>query len=195
MYKCDFPIDKRQWCPSLIPGPIVLVSTVSPDGVPNVAPKSWVQMVAFEPPTLMFAGTKGNTTERNIEATNCFALNIVDESMLEDVLGCLRWSGVERIEKCAWQLVPAGMIAAPLVADCPAHLECELAGTYSIGSGFVVFGQIVRAQIDQRIAEAPVDDRYRLLRQMCFLEDGVYAAVGYPIHRTARAANSPRSSR
>jgi len=177
MHKCDFPIDKRSWNPSLIPGPIVLISTVSAAGVPNVAPKSWVQMVAFEPPALMFSGTEGNPTENNIEATKSFGINIVDETMLAGVLACLRYRGPERIEKSGWTLEPARKIAAPLVADCSAHLECALAGTHSIGSGLVVFGRIVHARIDRCIAEAHADDKYRLLRQVCFLEDGKYAVL------------------
>ena len=177
MSKRSFPIDKRCWSPSLIPGPIVLVSTVNASGEPNVAPKSWVQMVAFDPPTLMFSGTHGNPTERNIEAIGCFAINIVDEPMLEGVLGCLRWHGAQRIEKSGWRLEPARTIAAPLVANCPAHLECTLERTTAIGSGFVVFGRIVAASIDQRIADADSDKKYETLRQVCFLEEGVYAVV------------------
>jgi len=49
--KVPYAIDKREWHPSLIPGPIALISTVDAGGTPNIAPKSWLQMVAFEPPT------------------------------------------------------------------------------------------------------------------------------------------------
>ncbi|MFQ5414842.1 MAG: flavin reductase family protein [Phycisphaerae bacterium] len=177
MGKCAFPIDKRAWSPSVIPGPIVLISTVDADGVANVAPKSWVQMVAFEPPTLMFSGTKGNATEENILATDGFAVNIVDEQLLPSVVGCLAWRGVERIERSGWRLEPARRIRAPLVAQAPAQLECSLVKTVSVGSGFVVFGRIIAARIDEAIGGAAGDERYDLLRQACFLEDGVYGII------------------
>jgi flavin reductase (DIM6/NTAB) family NADH-FMN oxidoreductase RutF len=177
MGKCDFPVDKKQWCPSLLPGPIVLISTISADGVPNVAPKSWVQMVSFEPSVLMFSGTRGNPTENNIEATGCFGVNIVNEAMLASVLRCLQWHGPERIQKSGWHLEPASKIAAPLVVESPAHLECTLEDTYAVGSGYVVFGRIVSGGIDRAIAEAPPEERYRLLGQTCFLEDGVYSVI------------------
>jgi len=177
MSKQDFSIDKHAWSPSLIPGPIVLVSTVDADGIPNVAPKSWVQMVAFDPPTLMFSGTKGNPTENNIEATACFGINVVSEAMLPSVVECLRWRGPERIKKAGWTMESARKISSPLVEDSPAHIECTLDRTLEMGSGFIVFGRIVAASIDGHIADAPIEERYRLLEQTCFLEDGIYTVI------------------
>ncbi len=88
--KVPFPLDKRHWQPSLVPGPVVLISTVNGVGEPNIAPKSWLQMVSFEPPMLMFSGTKGNTTELNILETGCFGVNFVDSSMVPMVDRCIR---------------------------------------------------------------------------------------------------------
>ncbi len=177
MKKVDYPIDKRKWHPSLIPGPVVLISTYDAKKNPNVAPKSWVQMVSFEPPTLMFSGTKGNTTENNILQTGCFGVNIVDSSMASKVYNCIRWFGCERIEKTGLTLIEASKINAPLVDDCKAHLECRLHTTTEIGSGFVVFGEIVAASIWDKIPEAKLDKRYELLDQIVFLENSLYARI------------------
>ena len=65
MNKVNYPIDKRQWSPSLMPGPIAIISTCNKESGYNIAPKSWLQMVSFEPPILMFSGSKDNTTEKN----------------------------------------------------------------------------------------------------------------------------------
>lgn len=59
-------VDKMKWHPRLIPAAVVLISTYNIKGETNIAPKSWIQMVSFKPPILMFSGTEGNTTERNI---------------------------------------------------------------------------------------------------------------------------------
>jgi len=175
--KVDYPIRKKEWAPSLIPGPLVLISTCDQAKEPNVAPKSWLQMAAFDPPTLMFSGSKGNTTEKNILATGSFAVNLVDGSMADEVYGCIAWSGRERIEKMGITLSAAKKIDAPLVDRCPAHLECVLQGTHEIGSGFIVFGRIVAASIREDILAAPPKDRYRLLDPVLFLENGLYSRV------------------
>jgi flavin reductase (DIM6/NTAB) family NADH-FMN oxidoreductase RutF len=151
------------------------------DRVPNIAPKSWVQMVSFEPPILMFSGSKGNTTENNILKTGCFAVNFVDSSMAKAVYGCLKWHGEERIEKCDFTLVPASKIESPLVDECKAHLECRLVDTKRVGTGFVIFGEIVAASIWDEILKAEPDKRYELLDQILFFEDGVYGNLGKSI--------------
>lgn len=177
MQKVSYPVDKHAWCPNLIPGAIVLLSTYDAQGQPNVAPKSWVQMASFQPPALMFSGSQGNTTENNILATGCFGVNLVDASLADRVYGCLRWFGRERIERAGFTLVPATTIQAPLVADCKAHLECRLVDTHAIGSGFLIFGEIVAASIWDAVLEAPPERRDALLDQAVFLEDGLYATL------------------
>lgn len=177
MKKVNYPIDKHKWSPSLIPGPVVLISTYNKDKEPNVAPKSWLQMISFTPPILMFSGTKGNTTEDNIMQTGCFAVNFVDSSLAETVFGCLQWHGRERIEKCAFELADASVIDAPLISNCRAHLECRLTDTKEVGSGFVIFGEIVASSIWDEILKAEPDKRYDLLDQVMFLDDGVWGRI------------------
>lgn len=175
--KVPFPIDKRDWHPSLIPGPIVLVSTVDAAGAPNVAPKSWVQMVAFDPPTLMFSGSKGGRTERNALESECFGVNLVDSSLAQRVFACIRWKGEERVRRSGFHLVPASTIRAPLVDDCKAHLECRVVGTREVGSGFVLFGEIVAASVREDLAGLETHARYARLDQALFLEEDLYATV------------------
>ena len=177
MKKIDFPIDKRKWSPSLIPGPLALISTYNKAREPNVAPKSWIQMVSFEPPILMFSGKRDNATEKNIVETRCFGVNLVDSSMADNVFGCLKWRGMERIEHMGLGLTNGRKIGAPLVDDCRAHLECVLRDTKELGSGFVVFGEIVAASVREDIVNAPPEERYKKLDQILLLEDGVFSRV------------------
>ncbi|MCP4228941.1 MAG: flavin reductase family protein [bacterium] len=109
-----------------MPGPTVLVSTVNTAGNPNLAPKSWLQMASFEPPILMFSGTRRNTTEENILATGCFAVNSVDSSLVARTVESVERFGRERIEKSGFTLTPAKAKEALLIVECKAHLECRL---------------------------------------------------------------------
>ncbi len=178
MKKAELPIDKNKWHPSLIPGVITLISTISADGKPNIAPKSWVQMVSMEPSILMFSGSKGNTTENNIIQTKSFVVNIVSSDMAVKVFGCLQWFGSERIEKCGFTLGSSKKVSAPLISECKAHIECSLHNTLEIGSGLVVFGNIEAVSIDKNIELADENRKYELLDQILFLEDRKYAGIG-----------------
>jgi len=175
--KVPFAVDKQAWHPSLIPGPIVLVSTRSRTGEANIAPKSCLQMVSFRPPILMFSGARGNTTETSILETGEFDINLVDSEMLPKVVDCIRWFGRERIEKTRFSLVPASDTDVPLIDESRAQLECRLHDTKEVASALVVFGEIVAAHIWEKIGSAGPESRYELLDQMVFLEHGLYGRV------------------
>lgn len=180
MKKVPYSVDKHQWRPSLIPGAIVLISTHNSENIPNIAPKSWLQMVSFDPPILMFSGTEGNPTENNILATGDFAINLVDSSQATKTYNCVEYYGEERIAKCGFTLTGARKIGSPLINECKAHLECRLSNTKKIGSGFVIFGEIVAASIWDKILDAPAEDRYKLLDQIVFLEEGRFSRIDTP---------------
>ena len=79
---------------SIVPRPIAFVSTVSSEGMPNLAPFSYFNGVCSNPPTVMFApgrrGYDGKTkdTLNNIRATKEFVINIVSESFVEKMVKC-----------------------------------------------------------------------------------------------------------
>jgi flavin reductase (DIM6/NTAB) family NADH-FMN oxidoreductase RutF len=124
--KVPFPPDKNAWHPSLLPGQIVLVSTVDAEGLPNLAPKSWVTMVAFAGPIVAFGCNVNHATYRNVVATNEFVLNVLPELLAERTWALSDLHGRQRVRECGLTLAPAQKVRAPLVDDCPAHLECQL---------------------------------------------------------------------
>lgn len=67
--KAAFDVDKHRWHPSVLPGQIVLVSTVNENREPNLAPKIWLTMAAFAGPILAFGCNTEHTTYRNVVAT------------------------------------------------------------------------------------------------------------------------------
>ncbi len=98
---------------ALIPRPIAWVSTVSPDGTPNLAPYSFFNAVASDPLTVMFApGTKADGTPkdslRNARNTGEFVVNLADEPL----------AGALNETSEAWvygvdEFIQAGVSAAP----------------------------------------------------------------------------------
>ena len=134
-------------------------------------------MVSFEPSVLMFSGSKDGTTEKNIERTNCFGVNFIDSSLASAAYKCIQWYGNERISKTGLSLTKAAKINAPLINECKAHLECKLADTKEIGSGYVIFGEIIAASIWEDILNASPEERYKLLDQVVFLEDNLFSQI------------------
>jgi flavin reductase (DIM6/NTAB) family NADH-FMN oxidoreductase RutF/uncharacterized protein YciI len=175
--KIAFPVGKADWHPSVLPGPIVLVSTVDAAGEPNIAPKSWISMMAFHGPVLAFGCHRSHATARNAETAGEFVVNIPPEALAERIWAMPASHGAERIVRSGLTLVPARQVAPPLIGECRAHLECTLKSVTRLGAEVVVFGTIVAASIDEDCAASCLADQYFRLRPVFFLEEGVYGSI------------------
>lgn len=77
----------------VVPRPIALVTTVSPEGKVNAAPFSFFNLLGAAPPILAVApgdrddGTPKDTA-RNIRLTHEFVVNLVDEALAEAMNKC-----------------------------------------------------------------------------------------------------------
>jgi flavin reductase (DIM6/NTAB) family NADH-FMN oxidoreductase RutF/uncharacterized protein YciI len=175
--KVALPADKAEWHPSVLPGPIVLVSTVDASGEPNIAPKSFISMMAFGGPLLAFGCHRSHATARNAETAGEFVVNFPPEALAERIWAMPESHGAERIARSGLSLLSARTVTPPLIAECKAHLECTLESVTRLGAELVVFGKIVAAAIDEDCAGSPLADQYFRLRPVFFLEDGVYGSI------------------
>src|SRR3954471_10074575 len=78
----------RHLIASITPRPIAWVSTVSPAGVPNLAPFSFFNGVGANPPAVMFCPVNRRDGSRkdtlvNVEATRQFVVNVVSDRLAE----------------------------------------------------------------------------------------------------------------
>ena len=175
--KIAFPVDKADWHPSVLPGPIVLVSTVDGRGEPNIAPKSWISMMAFRGPVVAFGCHRSHATARNAEEAGQFVVNFPPEALVERIWAMPASHGPERIARSGLTLLPARQVAPPLIGECKAHLECTLEAVTRMGEEVVVFGKIVAATIDEDCTGSSLADQYFRLRPVFFLEEGVYGSI------------------
>lgn len=176
MKKVKFPINKHLWQPSLIPGPVALVSTIDDKGKPNIAPISWIQMACFNPPLIMMSVSADSLTAKNILKTKCFGVNFVHSSIASKVYNCIKWHGQERIQTTGLTFLKSHRIKAPLINECRAHLECSLYSVKKLGS-FIFFGRIENVLIWDKILKAKAENRYKLLDQILFLEEKIYSRI------------------
>jgi flavin reductase (DIM6/NTAB) family NADH-FMN oxidoreductase RutF/uncharacterized protein YciI len=171
--RLPFAVDKHQWHPSVLPGQIVLVSTVGPEGQANIAPKSWVTMVAFEGSIVAFGCNVTHTTYQNIRRSGAFVINVPDASLVERIWELPGYRGDDRIRHGGFTLAPSQRVDAPIVTDCPAHLECVYDSEKRYGDEVMIFGRIVAASIDADCLEGDPSQQYFRLRPVFFLEKDI----------------------
>jgi flavin reductase (DIM6/NTAB) family NADH-FMN oxidoreductase RutF len=175
--KLPLPLDKASWRPSILPGQIVVVSTVNVQGEPNLAPKSWITMAALAGPVIAFGCNVQHATYRNIVATSAFVVNVPAEPSAERIWLLIRFHGTERLWHSGFTFQPAQKVRPPIVAECCAHLECELESVKMYGDEVVIFGTIVAASIDAACQTGDPANQYFALRPIFFLEDNTYGSI------------------
>lgn len=180
--KVEIPCDKHQWHPSPLLGQVVLVTTVDANGIPNVAPKSWISMVAFgPPPVLMFGCNHDHRTARNALETGQFVVNVPDQDLIATawaVGGKSPGEGEERFRRHGLTPRPAVRLDPPMIEECVAHLECEVDGTREWGREVAIFGRVVSVSLDARLLSGSVPERYGALAPFFFTEARWAARLG-----------------
>ncbi len=177
--KVEVPADKASWHPSPLLGQVVLVSSRSIQGEVHVAAKSWISMVASEPPTLCLACRISHRTAINILETREFVVNIPGEDLCPRVWGAAETLLLEMDgDEPAWTLTPALKVAPPFVQECRAHVECVLDSSKRFNAEEVaLFGRILSVSVDEGLLRGNPEERYRQLRPLLFLEEGLYGVV------------------
>jgi len=148
----------------IVPRPIAFVSTVSGEGLPNLAPFSYFNGITSAPPTLSIAiarksrGSGRKDTLTNILDTGEFVVNVVSVAMTE---GMNRTASdfapeVNEFEEAGFTEAPAVKVQAPLVKESPVKMECVLYKSIEIGgmqpgAGFLIIGEIVLFHVDDAI--------------------------------------------
>jgi flavin reductase (DIM6/NTAB) family NADH-FMN oxidoreductase RutF len=130
---------------SLIPRAIAWVSSVSADGVDNLAPHSFTTVAGVEPPTLCFVSIGHKDTLANVRATGEFVLNIGSEPLMRAMNDSATPfpAGVSEFDAAGLAREPSATVRPPRVAEAPVAFECRAAGEHEIGTSVMVFGQVL----------------------------------------------------
>jgi len=135
----------------VVPRPIAWVSTVSAEGVPNLAPFSYFAPLSPRPPIICFSATGPRDTLRNIEHTNDFVVNVVPESLAHEMNVSAADFPPDESEFDAVGLspVPSEVVHSPRVLESPASLECVVEKRFQVGDvpSTVVVGRVVRIHL------------------------------------------------
>jgi flavin reductase (DIM6/NTAB) family NADH-FMN oxidoreductase RutF len=155
---------------SVVPRPIAVVSSLSPNGMTNVAPFSYFNAVGHKPLALMFSVSKkpdgsDKDTLRNVRpvaagGTGEYVINLAVESYIQQVVAASEPLAYEDSEFNYIQLTPAPsqVVKPPRVAESPVAFECRTLHIVPVGTFTMVIGEVVHLFVRDDI----VDAHYRI---------------------------------
>lgn len=138
---------------TVVPRPIAWVSTISQDGVDNLAPHSFFTVSCVAPPIVQFTSVGRKDSLRNIEATGAFVVNLAPEPLFEQINATATDfpPGMSEFDAVGIARETSLRVKPPRVAASPVALECELHSTMCLGDSTVVFGRVVHAAVDETV--------------------------------------------
>jgi len=165
---------------AVAPRPIAWVSTVDPQGNPNLAPFSFFNAICATPPLLGFSpgirakeirealGTGVKDTLRNIRETGEFVVNVVTYGLAEPMnlsSGDYEFA-VNEFEVARLTVRPSQLVRPPQVAESPVNFECKLHQILDFGTetagGSLVIGEVVSVHLAEEVLREGRIDSQRL---------------------------------
>lgn len=165
--KDDHGLARPPFKSCVVPRAIGWLSTLSPDGVANLAPYSQFTNLTFEPPYVAVSINQGHLQNRkdtteNIEKTGEFVYNMVTY----DLRGAMNITAaefppdVDEFEAAGLEKAPSVIVKPWRVAASPIQFECvyvqtlRLPGNGRVGTADLIIGRVIGVHIkDEFIRE------------------------------------------
>lgn len=159
----------------VVPRPIGWISSLDAEGRPNLAPYSFFNAMAADPPVVVFGtglrprGPERKDSQANIEATGEFVCNLSTESLKVEMNASSASlpAGADEFAHAGLATLPSRLVKPPRVALSPVALECRYLQTVELPcdtpgrANYAVFGQVIGIHIDESLI---VDGRVDILR-------------------------------
>ncbi len=142
--KADFPVAQIRQL--IEPGPIVLISSAY-KGERNIMTMGWLMPMEFSPSLIGCIISSGNYSFEVIRKSKECVINIPTEDLGDVVVSIGNSTGAEIDKFAQYNLTPqaARLVAAPLIKECYANLECRLVDTSLIKKYGLFIFEVVKA--------------------------------------------------
>jgi flavin reductase (DIM6/NTAB) family NADH-FMN oxidoreductase RutF len=155
---------------AIVPRPIAVVGTCSPDGRPNLAPFSFFMGCGSDPMTLVVSvanppgGAGEKDTLRNAKpvaegGTGEFTVSVATEANVARVVACAEplAHGESEFELSGLTPVPGSAVRAPRPAESPVTFECRTLQVIRMapgreGASNLLVGEVVRVHVADGLA-------------------------------------------
>ncbi len=133
----------------VVPRPIAMVSTRSPDGIANIAPMSYYLPITGDP--MLLGITMGLREDGQLKhsylnamASGDFVVNVTSDAFRDDIetVAMESPSEVDEFDLAGWTPVPATKVTSPAIAEAVARLECRVHKVVDLGTSGRIFGEV-----------------------------------------------------
>ncbi len=152
------------------PRPIAFASTISTEGIPNLAPYSFFNAFSSNPPILIFSSNRrvaNNTTKdtlKNIEDTGEVVINVVPHAIVRQMaLASIEYGpDVNEFVKSGLTPLASERVKPFRVAESPVQMECKVENILPLGEGGGAGNLIICRIVLMHISESVLNEKGRI---------------------------------
>ncbi len=144
-------VNEKNYYKLIAPRPTVCVSTISEDGVSNIAPYSFATPLSFTPPLVGISVGKGKDTILNARETNDFVVAMVTEEWMDE--GIESEVSISRdkseFDEVGLSESESEKVRSPSVEESPVNIECTYWDDFETGDHYLLVGEVVHVSADE----------------------------------------------
>ena len=126
----------------------ITVITSVDDGEPVGLTCQSFSSVSLDPPLVLFVAAKSAHSWPRIRAAGLFSANVLAEDQ-EALSRRFALRGIDKFAGVGWTSGPSG---APLLDDCLAYVDCEIAAVHDAGDHEIVVGRVLELAVTREAA-------------------------------------------
>ena len=165
----------------LYPLPTTLIGT-HVDGKPNYIAIAHVGVMALR--HISVSMNKRHYSNAGIHEHGCFSVNVPSADLLCETDYCGLVSGADVDKSALFDTFYGELPAAPMIAECPVNMECQLVRTLDFETHDVFIGRVVQAYCEPRFLTDGTLDLGKVQPLLFSMPDRSYWSIG---ERTAKA--------
>jgi len=135
--------------------PLALVTVLEDDESVNVTTIASITPLPGEPARLVMGILAENYTSQLVEKQGEFVVNFITPEMRSVARACGTYSGKDsnKIEICNLHPLPAKHVKAPLLAECPLNIECQVEHVLKVDDLYLFVSKILLLEVAPELSD------------------------------------------
>jgi flavin reductase (DIM6/NTAB) family NADH-FMN oxidoreductase RutF len=168
----DEEMAKRKIKPATLlnPLPVCLITCQAEESLPNILTVAAIGICCFDPPMIGVSIRPSRCSHGLIKESGEFVVNVPNRDLLRQVDLCGSVSGKDQDKFFAAGLtaLPAEVIRAPLIQQCPINIECQVRQIITLGSHDLFLAQVVATHMDEEYLDEAGNWRGERLQPLAY---------------------------
>ncbi len=189
----------------VVPRPIGWISTIGPAGEVNLAPHSYFNLCASQPPFVMFSSNTRKHSQNYAQSGGEFVFNLATYDLRTEmnISGGDYPDGISEPDLAKLEMAPSRKVKPPRVAKSPIALECVYSQTVNLTSSDgkkqkyeMIIGEVVNVHVDDAVIVNGMIDmsKIRAIARLGYRGDYTVVDNIFEMRRVTVAHEPPKAS-